>query len=68
VEHLNDGFAVIRVTRGERIESGLPGFVLLAANKEAIRKSEMHSSTSAMENGIRSGKKNGPTAKVDDQT
>jgi len=43
-----------------------PYFVLTAANGEVIGKSEMYKSTSAMENGIKSVKTNGPTAPVAD--
>src|SRR5215470_17404904 len=42
---------------------GQPYFVLKAANGEQIGKSETYSSTSAMENGIESVKKNAPDAK-----
>ena len=45
-----------------------PYFVLVAANGEAIGKSEMYSSTSAMENGIASIKANAPGAAVKDLT
>lgn len=45
-----------------------PYFVLKAANGEVIGKSEMYSSTSAMENGIQSVKTNGPNAPVNDLT
>jgi hypothetical protein len=45
-----------------------PYFVLKAANGQVIGSSEMYSSTSAMENGIESVKKNGPVAEIDDQT
>lgn len=45
-----------------------PYFVLKAGNGQIIGNSEMYSSTSAMENGIESVKKNGPVAEVDDQT
>ncbi len=48
--------------------AGDPYFVLKAGNGEIIGKSEMYSSTAAMENGIASVKKNGPTARVDDET
>jgi uncharacterized protein YegP (UPF0339 family) len=48
--------------------SGQPYFALKAANGEALGKSETYSSTSAMENGIESVKKNAPDAKVDDLT
>ncbi|MBC7702433.1 MAG: YegP family protein [Rhodoferax sp.] len=43
-----------------------PYFVLKAANGEVIGKSEMYSSTSAMENGIASVKANAPEAVVKD--
>ncbi|HET6439635.1 MAG TPA: YegP family protein [Anaeromyxobacter sp.] len=49
-------------------KNGQPYFVLLAANKQVIGNSEMYSSTSAMENGIRSCITNGPTAEVVDLT
>jgi hypothetical protein len=39
-------------------------FVLVAANHQTIGKSEMYSSTSAMEKGIASVKNNAPTATV----
>lgn len=45
-----------------------PYFVLFAANKEIIGKSEMYSSASAMETGIASCKANGPGAAVADLT
>jgi uncharacterized protein YegP (UPF0339 family) len=41
-----------------------PYFVLLAANKEIIGRSEMYSSKSAMERGIASVKRNGRKAAV----
>lgn len=47
-------------------KGGQPYFVLKAANSEPIGKSETYSSTSAMESGIESVKKNAPDAKVDD--
>lgn len=46
--------------------SGQPYFVLKAANGEPIGRSETYSSTSAMENGIESVKKNAPTATTED--
>jgi len=52
----------------KKSKSDEPYFVLKAANHEVIGRSEMYSSDSAMENGIASVKKNGPIAKVDDQT
>lgn len=52
--------------RYERKEAknGQPYFVLKAANHQVIGVSEMYSSKSAMENGIASVKKNGPTTNV----
>lgn len=49
-------------------KDGSPYFVLVAANKEVIGRSEMYRSTSAMENGIRSVKANAAGAKVIDRT
>ncbi|MCR6631229.1 MAG: YegP family protein [Magnetospirillum sp.] len=49
-------------------KDGSPFFVLKAANGQPIGKSEFYSSTSAMENGIASVKKNAPDAAVDDKT
>ncbi len=56
--------------RYERREStkGDPYFVLKAANGQEIGRSEMYSSTAAMENGIESVKTNAPTAATDDTT
>ena|ERR1044071_4561211 len=48
--------------------SGQPYFVLKAANGEPLGRSETYSSTSAMENGIESVKKNAPDAKIEDLT
>ena len=45
-----------------------PFFNLKAANGQVVGRSEMYSSTSAMEGGIASVKKNAPTATTDDQT
>lgn len=45
-----------------------PYFVLKAANGEVIGRSEMYSSASAMENGIESVKRNGPTTDIRDET
>lgn len=45
-----------------------PFFVLKAANGQTIGKSEMYSSTSAMEKGIASVKKNAPEARIEDLT
>ena len=47
-------------------KSGDPFFVLTADNGQTIGQSEMYSSTSAMENGIASVKKNAPEAKLKD--
>src|SRR5579863_3988904 len=57
-------------TRYERktAKNGQPFFVLTATNGEIICTSEMHSSDSAMENGIRSAKENGPVAAIEDST
>ena len=52
----------------KRAKSGQPFFVLKAANGEIICKSEMYSSNWAMERGIRSVKRNAPSARVDDQS
>lgn len=49
-------------------KDGSPFFVLKASNGQPIGKSELYSSTSAMENGIASVKKNAPAAAVDDKT
>ncbi|NNE92160.1 MAG: YegP family protein [Verrucomicrobiales bacterium] len=46
--------------------NGKPYFVLKAANQKVIGKSEMYETNRAMENGIRSVKRNGSTEKVDD--
>lgn len=47
---------------------GSPYFVLKAANSQVIGRSEMYSSTSAMENGIKSVKANGPSSPTVDLT
>ena len=47
-------------------KDGSPYFNLKASNGQVIGASEMYSSTSAMENGIASVKKNAPGAAVDD--
>ncbi|GAA3596248.1 YegP family protein [Flavivirga amylovorans] len=54
--------------RYERLESkgGSPYFNLKATNGQVIGTSEMYSSTSAMENGIASVKKNASGASIDD--
>ncbi len=49
-------------------KNGSPYFSLKAGNGEIIGSSEMYSSTSAMENGIASVKKNAPDASVDDKS
>ncbi len=49
-------------------KSDQPYFVLKAGNGQTIGKSEMYNSASSMENGIKSVMKNGPDARVDDQT
>ncbi|MEO6324604.1 MAG: YegP family protein [Thermoanaerobaculia bacterium] len=49
-------------------KDGKPFFVLTAANGQTIGKSEMYESTSSMENGIVSVKKNAPDARVEDLT
>jgi len=45
-------------------KDGSPFFTLNATNGQIIGKSEMYSSTDAMENGIASVKKNAPDAEV----
>lgn len=54
--------------RYERLESksGSPYFNLKSSNGQVIGSSEMYTSTSAMENGIASVKKNAPEASVED--
>jgi uncharacterized protein YegP (UPF0339 family) len=47
---------------------GKPYFVLTAANKEIIGKSETYSSKEALENGVASVKRNAPVASVVDET
>lgn len=56
--------------RFERLKSKSeqPYFALKAANGEKIGLSEMYSSTSSMNKGIESVKKNAPDAALDDQT
>ena len=49
-------------------KDGSAYFVLKAKNGETIGKSEMYTSTSGMENGIKSVAANAPTAKVVDKT
>jgi uncharacterized protein YegP (UPF0339 family) len=57
-------------SRYERKESksGEPFFVLKGANGQVIGTSEMYSGNAAMENGIESVKKNGPSAEIADNT
>jgi uncharacterized protein len=45
-----------------------PFFVLVAANGETLGRSQMYSSTAAMDKGIESVKANAPTASVEDLT
>ncbi len=47
---------------------GDPYFILKAGNSQEIGRSEMYSSTAAMENGIESVKTNAPTAETVDAT
>jgi uncharacterized protein YegP (UPF0339 family) len=49
-------------------KNGDPYFVLKASNGQVVGQSETYSSTTAMEGGIESVKKNAPEAAVDDQT
>ena len=49
-------------------KNGSPYFALVASNGEVIGSSEMYSGISGRETGIASVKKNGPSAKIDDQT
>lgn len=49
-------------------KDGSPYFVLTATNGETIGKSEMYSSTSSMENGIKSVKTTAPKAPIVDNT
>ena len=48
--------------------SNEPYFVLTAANGQTVGRSEMYSSTVAMENGVASCKANGPAAPTKDET
>ncbi len=54
--------------RFKRLESskGEPYFTLTAGNNEVIGRSEMYSTSAAMENGIESVKKNAPEAAVEE--
>ncbi len=49
-------------------KDGSPFFNLKASNGQVIGSSEMYSSTSAMENGVASVKKNAPGAAVEDNS
>ena len=49
-------------------KKGEPYFVLLAANKQVIGKSQMYSSKKSMLNGIASVKKNATKSKINDLT
>jgi uncharacterized protein YegP (UPF0339 family) len=59
----NDGRYERKLSTGNQ-----PFFVLKAGNGEAIGRSEIYSSDSAMENGIESVKRNAPDARVEDLT
>jgi uncharacterized protein YegP (UPF0339 family) len=48
--------------------SDQPYFIMKAANGETVGRSQMYSSTAAMEKGIESVKANAPTAHVEDLT
>jgi len=52
----------------KKAKNGSPFFSLKATNGQIIGSSEMYSSTSAMNKGIASIKKNAPKAKVQDNT
>jgi uncharacterized protein YegP (UPF0339 family) len=49
-------------------KKGEPYFVMLAANKQVIGKSQMYASKTSMQNGIQSVKKNASKAQVKDLT
>lgn len=59
----DDGCFVRKVAK-----DGSPYFVIKARNGETIGKSEMYSSKSGMENGIKSVATNAPTAKIVDRS
>ncbi len=63
-KNATDDSQVVRKTA----KDGSPYFVIKAKNGETIGKSEMYSSTSGMENGIKSVAANAPTAKVVDRS
>jgi len=52
----------------KKAKNGSPYFNLKASNGQVIGASEMYSSTSAMENGISSVKKNAPKASIEDNS
>ena len=54
--------------KGKKVKRGMIFFILKAKNNQVIVMSEMYSSASAMENGIASVKKNGPTTNFIDFT
>lgn len=49
-------------------KKGQPYFVMLAANKQVIGKSQMYASKTSMQNGIQSVKKNATKAQIKDLT
>ena len=56
------------ITKEKAGHDGRPYFVLHAANKLVIGRSQMYSSREAMHKGMASVKKNGPIAEVIDLT
>jgi uncharacterized protein len=63
-KNATDDSQVVRKTA----KDGSPYFVIKAKNGETIGKSEMYSSTSGMENGIKSVAANAPAATVVDRS
>jgi uncharacterized protein len=63
-KNATDDSQVVRKTA----KDGSPYFVIKAKNGETIGKSEMYSSNSGMENGIKSVAANAPTATVVDRS
>jgi uncharacterized protein YegP (UPF0339 family) len=63
-KNATDDSQVVRKTA----KDGSPYFVIKAKNGETIGKSEMYSSTSGMENGIKSVAANAPSATVVDRS
>lgn len=61
-----NGIAAARFER-RKGKNGQPYFVLIASNKEVIGRSEMYSSKSSMENGIKSVMKHAAKAAVVDK-